>query len=81
MPLARIDLNRIVHIPGVDHPESISVGPRGEAYTTGTAGQVYRLNLETNTVEQFASTAPRRVLGTLSMLSATCIARTVTGER
>ena len=27
---------RIVHIPNVDHPESLSVGPRGEVYTTGT---------------------------------------------
>src|SRR5919109_2602257 len=56
-------LEEIVHIRGVDHPESISVGPRGEAYTTGTGGQVYRLDLETNTAEQFASTAPRRMLG------------------
>jgi gluconolactonase len=56
-------LEDIVHIRGVDHPESISVGPRGEAYTTGTGGQVYRLNLDENTAEQFASTAPRRVLG------------------
>ncbi len=57
------DLKRIVHIRNADHPESVSVGPDGEAYTTGTAGQVYRLNLETNTAEQFASTAPRRMLG------------------
>src|SRR5438876_1955685 len=57
------DLKQIVHIRGVDHPQSISVGPKGEAYTTGTGGQVYRLNLETNTAEQFASTAPRRMLG------------------
>jgi gluconolactonase len=57
------DLKKIVHIPNVDHPESISVGPRGEAYTTGTGGQVYRLNLQTNTAEPFTSTAPRRVLG------------------
>ena len=56
-------LDKIVHVRGVDHPESISTGPRGEAYTTGTAGQVYRLNLEKNTGEQFASTAPRRMLG------------------
>jgi gluconolactonase len=56
-------LAEIVHIRGVDHPESISVGPRGEAYTTGTGGQVYRLNLETNRGEEFASTAPRRMLG------------------
>lgn len=57
------NLKDIVHIRGVDHPESISVGPKGEAYTTGTGGQVYRLNLATNTGEQFASTAPRRMLG------------------
>src|SRR5262245_43965553 len=57
------NLKEIVHIRGVDHPESISVGPQGEAYTTGTGGQVYRLDLETNTAQQFASTAPRRVLG------------------
>jgi sugar lactone lactonase YvrE len=57
------DLKKIVHIPGVDHPESISVGPRGEAYTTGTGGQVYRLDLQTNTAHAFASTAPRRMLG------------------
>ena len=59
----RYKLDDIVHIRGVDHPESISVGPNGEAYTTGTGGQVYRLDLETNTAEQFASTAPRRMLG------------------
>lgn len=62
-PMTPYNLKDIVHIRGVDHPESISVGPKGEAYTTGTAGQVYRLNLETNTGEQFASTAPRRMLG------------------
>src|SRR5437899_4023427 len=61
--MATYNLKRIVHIRGVDHPESISVGPKGEAYTTGTGGQVYRLNLETNTAEQFASTVPRRMLG------------------
>jgi sugar lactone lactonase YvrE len=57
------NLKEIVHIRSVDHPESISIGPRGEAYTTGTGGQVYRLNLEKNVGEQFASTAPRRMLG------------------
>ena len=62
-PMTPYNLKDIVHIRGVDHPESISVGPQGEAYTTGTGGQVYRLNLETNTGEQFASTAPRRMLG------------------
>lgn len=56
-------LEDIVHIRGVDHPESIAVGPLGEAYTTGTGGQVYRVDLVTNTVQQFASTAPRRTCG------------------
>lgn len=57
------DLKRIVHMRGVDHPESISVGPDGTAYTTGTGCQVYRLDLEKNIGVQIASTAPRRVLG------------------
>lgn len=56
-------LKNIKHIPGVDHPESISVGPDGTPYTTGTGGQVYRIDLRTNTAKQFASTAPRRMLG------------------
>ena len=62
-PVKPYKIENIVHIGGVDHPESISVGPQGEAYTTGTGGQVYRINLDTNTVEQFASTSPRRTLG------------------
>jgi gluconolactonase len=53
------DRSRIVHIAGVDHPESISVGPDGRAYTTGTGGQVYRLDLEANAAEQFAATQDR----------------------
>lgn len=53
------DLSKIVHIRGVDHPESIGIGPRGEAYTTGTGCQVYRLDLNTNSGEIFARTAAR----------------------
>lgn len=53
------DKHEIVHIRGVDHPESISVGPKGEAYTTGTGCQVYRLDLGTNTAELFARTDHR----------------------
>ena len=59
--IQQFNVRDIVHIRGVDHPESISVGPRGEAYTTGTGGQVYRLDLETDTATQFYSTAPRRI--------------------
>ena len=53
------DEEDIVRIGGVDHPESIGIGPHGEAYTTGTGRQVYRLDLEGNTAEQFATTAAR----------------------
>jgi len=56
-------LQNIKHIPGVDHPESLSIGPTGAPYTTGTGGQVYRIDLRTNTAKQFTSTAPRRMLG------------------
>lgn len=46
------DLRAIRHIAGVDHNESLSVGPRGEAYTTGFYTQrVFRLNLEMNCVQ------------------------------
>lgn len=39
--------------------ESIGIGPQGEAYTTGTGCQVYRIDLASNTAEQFASTEAR----------------------
>ena len=52
----KFDKENIVHISGVDHPESIGIGPNGEAYTTGTGCQVYRINVEENTAEQFAET-------------------------
>lgn len=53
------DKHDIIHIKGVDHPESISVGPNGEVYTTGTGCQVYRVDLETNTAEHFSQTSNR----------------------
>lgn len=58
------DLESIVHIRGLDHPESIGIGPDGTAYTTGTGCQVYRLDLDNNTYEQFVSTEAR-CLGTV----------------
>jgi sugar lactone lactonase YvrE len=58
------EVGQIGHFDGVDHNESISVGPQGEAYTTGFyTFRVFRLNLDTNKGEAFASTAPRCVLG------------------
>ena len=62
MAIEPYDLDQIEHIRGVDHPESISIGPNGKAYTTGTGGQVYRINLADNVAVQFASTAPWRML-------------------
>lgn len=59
---ARIKLYRledIKHIRRVDHPESIGIGPDGTPYTTGTGCQVYRIDLETNTAEHFATTEAR----------------------
>ena len=61
--IAPFDIHNIVHIRGVDHPESIGIGPDGTAYTTGTGCQVYRLDLEENVAQQFASTEAR-CLGT-----------------
>jgi gluconolactonase len=62
--LKAYDLREIDHIAGVDHNESISIGPDGEAYTTGfNTCKVFRLDLSNNTSEVFASTFPRRVLG------------------
>ena len=58
-PIERFPLEDIVHVRGADHPESIGIGPRGEAYTTGTGCQVYRLDLQSNTAEQFATTEAR----------------------
>lgn len=50
---------KIIHIRGLDHPESIGIGPKGEVYTTGTGCQVYRVDLKNNTAEQFAKTQAR----------------------
>lgn len=61
--LSPYDLEKIGHIEGVDHNESISVGPHGEAYTTGfITCRVFRLHLDTNTAEAFTCTS-QRILG------------------
>ena len=57
--MPRFDNAKIVHVRGVDHPESLAVGPRGELYTTGTGCQVFRVDVATNRAEQFATTASR----------------------
>ena len=40
----------------LDHPEAVAWGPDGKVYAGGEAGQVYRIDLETNTCEIFANT-------------------------
>jgi gluconolactonase len=52
-------LETIVHIRGVDHPESIGIGPDGTAYATGTGCQVYRIDVATNSATMFAKTDAR----------------------
>ncbi|MCH2123905.1 MAG: SMP-30/gluconolactonase/LRE family protein [Pirellulaceae bacterium] len=53
------DLEQVVHICGVDHPESIGVDADGVAYTTGTGCQVYRIDPLDNSVHHFATTSAR----------------------
>jgi sugar lactone lactonase YvrE len=52
-------LRDIVHIGGIDHPESIGIGPDGAAYTAGTGRQVYKLDLQSNTAAIIAHTEAR----------------------
>jgi gluconolactonase len=73
------DLKRISHIGGVDHPESLGVGPRGEVYTTGTGCQVYRVDVTTKRAEQFAKTKGR-CLGTAVDASGNLYAAHTIGE-
>jgi gluconolactonase len=41
---------------GLDHPEGVATGPDGLLYAGGEAGQVYRIDPATETVEQIADT-------------------------
>jgi gluconolactonase len=43
-------------VDGLDHPEGVTVGPDGQVYAGGEAGQVYRIDLAQRTVQEFAST-------------------------
>ena len=57
------DKHKIVHIRGVDHPESLGIAPDGNFYTTGTGCQVYHVDVANNQATQVATT-DGRVLGT-----------------
>ncbi len=41
---------------GLDHPEGVAIGPDGKVYAGGEAGQVYRIDLNANTMEEYANT-------------------------
>jgi len=43
-------------IDGLDHPEGVAWGPDGHLYAGGEAGQIYRIDVEAGSVEQFATT-------------------------
>lgn len=49
-----LELGMIEH--GMDHPEGVAVGPDGKVYAGGEAGQVYRVDLAANTMEEYANT-------------------------
>ena len=70
----RFDNEKIVHIPGVDHPESLAVGPHGELYTTGTGCQVYRVDVAA-TAPSSSPPPPTAVWARRWMPPATCTAR------
>jgi gluconolactonase len=42
-------------VEGLDHPEGVAAGPRGEVYAGGEAGQIYRIDLN-GASEQIATT-------------------------
>ena len=39
-------------VEGLDHPEGVALGPDGNIYAGGEAGQVYRINYEERSVEE-----------------------------
>jgi gluconolactonase len=55
MPLINLSHAEVL-VDGLDHPEGVTVGPDGQIYAGGEAGQIYRIDLTGRTVQQIAST-------------------------
>lgn len=54
MPLINLTHGEVL-VDGLDHPEGVTFGPDGKAYAGGEKGQLYRIDIEQRTVQEFAS--------------------------
>lgn len=55
MPLINLTHAEVL-VDGLDHPEGVTFGPDGMAYAGGETGQVYRIDIEQRTAQEFGST-------------------------
>ena len=55
MPLINLK-HAEMFVEGLDHPEGVALGPDGNIYAGGEAGQVYRIDYEQRGVEAYADT-------------------------
>ncbi len=55
MPIINLTHAEVL-VDGLDHPEGITLGPDGNLYAGGEAGQVYRIDPTTGQSEHFATT-------------------------
>ena len=55
MPLINLK-HAEIFVEGLDHPEGVALGPDGNMYAGGEAGQVYRISYATRQVETYADT-------------------------
>ncbi len=55
MPLINLK-HAEMFVEGLDHPEGVALGPDGNLYAGGEAGQVYRIDYEKRHLEEYADT-------------------------
>lgn len=55
MPLINLK-HAETYVEGLDHPEGVALGPDGNLYAGGEAGQVYRIDYGTQRVDEYANT-------------------------